>query len=578
MKNSWRFYLALAGVIVFLGIFLVYPVLSIMQGSVLVEEAGEKRFSLIFFQLFAESGLMWRCLSNSFVLAAATTLVSTCLALPLAQLFARCDFPAKRLWQALLMAPLILPPFVGAIGIQQLLGRFGAINHLLGLVGPGVENPHPVDWLGGGGFWGVIAMQSLHFFPILFLNLSTALENINPAVHEAARCLGAGPARVFRTVTFPLLLPGLLAGALIVFIWAFTDLGTPEIFGFHHVVAVQIFDRVKETGFNPFGYTLVMVVLLVTVALFLWSRRLLARQDYVTHGGAASAQELTRLRRAPLCVTVSGLGLLVAVALLPHASIILQSVSGRWFMSALPQEWTAEHYREVFSLPQTLTGLKNSLLYASVSALLDVVLGIAIGYWLARKEFTGKTVLDALTVLPLALPGIVLAFGYVVGFNIPSQWGGVDFSWLKDFVNPRENPAFLLIISYSVRRLPYVVRAVHAGLQQMSVSLEEASRNLGAGAFTTLRRIVLPLLKGNILGGAVLTFAFAFLEVSDSLILAMKEDFYPVTKTIWSLLGRIEPGSASVASALGVVGMLVLLTCFYVAQRASGRRAGEMFR
>ncbi len=573
MKNGWKFYVGLWLTLAFLGAFLVYPVLWVVGGSVWVDG----HFTLIFFKLFAESPLMWKCLFNSFTLAILSTLVCVAISLPLAHVFVRYDFPFKPFWQALLMAPMILPPFVGAIGIQQLLGRFGALNHALGLVGPSVANPYPIDWLGAGGYFGVVAMQSLHLFPILFLNISASMANINPSMREAARCLGAPPWRVFRTVTFPLLMPGLFAGSVIVFVWAFTDLGTPLVFGFNEVVAVQIFDKVTETGFNPFGYTLVIVVLLVTVISFLWSRRLVARQDFVTQGKAGVRDEMQPLVGTKRLAVMGLIAVISFLALLPHASVVLQSLSGKWFMSALPQQWTTEHYGEVFTLPQTLTGLKNSFIYSSLSALVDVFLGVTIAYWLARKEFAGKSLLDALTILPLALPGIVLAFGYVVGFNVPTAWHGWDMRWLKSFVNPRDNPMLLLVIGYSVRRLPYIVRAAYSGLQQMSVSLEEASRNLGAGTVTTMRRIVLPLLKGNIIAGAVLTFAFAFLEVSDSLILAMKEQFYPVTKTIWALMGRIEPGSASVACALGVLGMAMLFAAFYTANRILGKKMGSLF-
>lgn len=577
MKINWKFYVSLGLVFGFLGAFLVYPLLYVIQGSVWVEQDGKRQFTLIFFKLFGESPLMWKCLLNSLFLASATTLICALIAMPLAHLFVRYDFRWKPFWQTMLMAPLILPPFVGAIGVQQLFGRFGVLNHVLGLVGPNVLHPHPIDWLARGSFFGMILLQSLHLFPIFFLNLCSTLANISSTTREAARSLGASPIRVFRTITFPLMMPGIFAGAVIVFIWAFTDLGTPLIFGFYHVAAVQIFDKVTETGFNPFGYTLVIIVLLITLILFLSSRRLVARRDYVTDHKTTLQEALIPLSGMKSILVLFLLGFLCCLALLPHGSVILQSLSGKWFMSALPQEWTTKHYREIFVLPQTVTGLKNSFLYSSLSAFLDVLLGVTIAYWLARKKFVGKSILDALTVLPLALPGIVLAFGYVAGFNIPSNWGGVDMTWLKNFVNPRDNPMFLLMISYSVRRLPYMVRMVQAGLQQMSLSLEEASHNLGASRFMTMRRIVLPLLKGNIFAGAVLAFAFAFLEVSDSLILAMKEHFYPMTKTIWALMGRIEPGASSIASALGVLGMFLLLLAFYVANRWMGKKMGNLF-
>lgn len=578
MKKNFIFHVELTGVMFFLFIFLVYPVANVLFGSVFIEEAGKSHFTLIFFKLFGESPLMWRCLGNSLMLGAGATLGSILIAMPLAQWFARYDFPWKPFWQAMLMAPLILPPFVGAIGIQQLFGRFGTVNHLLGWVGPNVAHPHPMDWLGDGGFWGVVVMQSLHFFPILFLNLSSAFANLHPAMREAARSLGAPPGHLFRSITLPLLIPGLFAGSSIVFVASFTDLGTPLIFGYSQVVAVQIFDKITETGFNPFGYTLVLVVLLVTVGLFLGTRRLLAGRDYVTEIKGAFREEQIVLFGWKRMGVLLGLTTICGVILLPHASVLLSSFSERWLMSTLPQKWTLAHYHEIFTLPQAATGLRNSLFYSGISALVDVGLGTVIAYWLARREFYGKTLLDALTVLPLALPGIVLAFGYVVSFNVPTKWHGIDLSGLKSWVNPRDNPTLLLIVSYSVRRLPYVVRSAYAGLQQMSLSVEEASRNLGAGQWMTLRKIVIPLLKGNLVAGAILTFAFSFLEVSDGLILAMREPYYPVTKTIWALMGRIEPGSAGIACALGVLGMLLLWMSFYVANRFLGRRMESLIR
>jgi iron(III) transport system permease protein len=577
MKTEWKFRTALTLVFLFLALFLVYPVLYILQGSVLVEMGDRTRFTLIFFKLFAKSPLMWRCLGNSLLIAALTTAFSAAIAIPLAHLFVHYRFRGKTLWQTFLMSSLILPPFVGAIGIQQFFARFGTLNHWLGLVGPHVASPHPVDWLIAGGFTGVVAMQTLHLFPILFLYASASLAGVDPSAREAARGLGASNSHIWWTITLPLMMPGLFAGAVLVFVWAFTDLGTPLVFGLNQVVAVQIFDKVTETGFNPFGYTLVIVVLLVTVALFVFSRWVLMRGEFVTERQRGPAEEESPLAGWRFFPVMVALTLLTLACLMPHASILVQSVSGQWFMSAMPQEWTLGHYGEVITLEQSIVGIRNSALYATGSALLDVILGIAIAYWLSRKEFRGKALLDILTVLPLALPGLVLAFGYVTGFNVPSRWHGHDLSWLRSWVNPRDNPVLLLIIAYSIRRLPYLVRAAHAGFQQLHVSLEDASRNLGAGRFTTLRRITLPLLKGHLIAGAILTFAFAFLEVSDSLILAMQERFYPVAKAIWALLGRVEPGAVSVACALGVVGMAILFVAFLVSNRLLGKKMGNLF-
>ena len=147
-----------------------------------------------------------------------------------------------------------------------------------------------------------------------------------------------------------------------------------------------------------------------------------------------------------------------------------------------------------------------------------------------------------------------------------------------DWLNPRTNPTLLLVISYAVRRLPYIVRSAYAGFQQTSVTLEEASSNLGASPFRTLRKITLPLVAANLVAGTILTFSFAMLEVSDSLILAMRDQYFPITKMIYQIIGRIDPSAPSVACALGVVGMLILTASLFLAGKLMGKKMGQMFR
>src|SRR5438034_2139879 len=250
----------------------------------------------------------------------------------------RFDFLGKTLLGGLLLVPMIMPPFVGAIGLGQLLARFGSVN--LFLMELGILSPDkPIDWLGQGGFWGIVILQVMNLYPIMFLNVSAAMANMDPSLREAAQNLGAGDWRLFRTITLPLILPGYFAGAIIVFIWAFTDLGTPLIFGYSRVVPVQIFDAVNDVNTNPMGYTLVVFVLVLTVALFLTSKQLLAGKRYEMIGrGHTAGAETRATARQTVLVWASAL-ILVVVALLPHAAVILQSFSERWFFSIMPQQW-----------------------------------------------------------------------------------------------------------------------------------------------------------------------------------------------------------------------------------------------
>ncbi len=566
--NGWT--LAFLGVLaVFFLAFLFYPSSFMLRRGF----GTDGEFSLKYFALLMQSPVQRSALLHSAFLATLVTVGCSLVTLPLAHVFTRWTFTGRSLLSSLLLIPMIMPPFVGAIGLRQILARYGSLNLLLQHLG--LEDPsHPIDWLGAGGFWGIALLQILNLYPILFLNVSAAMANVEPTLREAAHNLGATGWRLFRTVTLPLILPGWFAGAIIVWIWSFTDLGTPLIFGYPQLVPVQIFDAVNDLNTNPQGYALVVVVLLITVLLFVLSKRLFAGRAHamIARGHTAAAEQ--RANRMQTVIVWGAAGGLISLALLPHFAVILQSLAGRWFFSILPQQWTTGHFTEVFGHGLTVSSIRNSLFYSSISAFIDLVLGVLIAWVLTRRRVPFAGLLDALAMLPLAIPGLVLAFGYVAGFDIDEKRHPHLDAWL----DPRTNPTLLLIISYSVRRLPYIVRSAYAGFQQTSVTLEEASASLGASPLRTLRKITLPLVAANLVAGTILTFSFAMLEVSDSLILAMRDQYFPVTKQIWQLMGRIHPSAPSVACALGVVGMFILTTSLLFAGRLMGKRMGQLFR
>ncbi|MGH7798495.1 MAG: ABC transporter permease [Candidatus Binatia bacterium] len=538
-------------------VFMLYPLGYVFSNAFFTEDG----FSLVFMKLMFSSPNNTIILANSVNLGLAVTLLTTVLSLPLAFLLVRYNFPGKGLLNGLILIPMVLPPFVGAIGMRQLLARFGSVNLLLLEIG--VIN-QPIDWLGGGSFWGVVILEALHLYPIMYLNLAAALANVDPSLEEAAKNMGANSFRLFSTVTFPLMLPGYFAGAIIVFIWAFTDLGTPLVFEYREVIAVQIFNMVTDLHQNPMGYAFVVAVIALTLFFFYLSKRILGGGSYemLGRGHVTSAA-----RPASATMTVIAYAVVLgisALALIPHLGVLLTSVTQRWFLTVLPAEYTFQFYQDVFSHDLALLSIKNSLLLSSLSTIIDVVLGVTIAYLLARKRVPGRSVLDALAMLPLALPGLVLAFGYVAAFSATP-------------LDARINPVPLLVIAYAVRRLPYMVRAAYAGFQQTSVALEEAAINLGASPMKALFQITMPLVFANLIAGAVLAFSFAMLEVSDSLILASKESYYPITKAIYALLGRIADGPY-IASAMGMLGLLLLAASLFIAGRFFGRRMGELFR
>jgi len=540
--------------------FLLYPMGYVVRGALVVE----KRVTFELFRLLWHNANYRAAMLNSLSIGLCTVAVTSVIALALALPMSRYAFRGKNALSGLMLVPMILPPFVGAIGVQQFLSRYGSLNLLL-MHGGLMDARHPIDWLGEHRFLGVVALESLHLYPILYLNVLAALANVDATLEEAAENLGARGWRLFRDVTFPLILPGYFAGAIIVFIWAFTDLGTPLLFGYREVVPVKIFDLVDQAQSDPMGYALVLTVLLITAIVFVlsrWATR--ARGVLAGERGAPASRERPAgpVRATAIYALMLGVTL---VAILPHLGVLLKSMAARWSISILPEEYTLHYYGLVFRHPVAMSSIRMSLLLSVVSTAVDLVLGFLIAYFLVRKRIRGRVLLDVLAMLPLALPGIVLAFGYVTCF------AGVPL------LDPRVNPILLLVVAYGVRRLPFTVRAAVAGFQQTSVTYEEASANLGARPATTIRRILIPLIFPNLMAGAVLTFAFAMLEVSESLMLAMRREYYPIAKAIFTMVGRVDDGPF-IASAMGMLGMVLLLGCFLLASRFLGRRLGEVFR
>ncbi len=548
----------------FFAVFFVWPILQTLNGA-FFDTDGAFTFDYVI-EIFHNPVYM-EGLSNAFWLAVCATALCILLALPLAFLADRFDFPGKPLLTALVLIPLILPPFVGAIGVKQILGQYGALNAMLTHLGV-LTDGATIDWLGQGRFWGVTVMIALHLYPILYLNVVAALANVDPAMEEAAENLGCTGLRKFWRVTLPLIMPGMFAGGTIIFIWAFTELGVPLMFDFNRVTAVQIFHGIKEIGDNPFPYALVAVMLVATVLLYGAGRFLFGRNSYAMLPKATSAGGA---RPAPPLMAMLCIGAFLSVTLLatiPHLGVVLVSFARDWYQTVLPESWTFAHYEAALGHGLTVPSIANSLRYASMSTVVDILLGIAIAYVVVRTTLPGRQLLDAMAMLPLAVPGLVLAFGYVA----MSQEGS-----LFEAFNPENNPTVLLVIAYAVRRLPYVVRSAVAGFQQTSVTLEEAAQNLGAPPLRALRRITLPLISANLLAGALLAFSFAMLEVSDSLVLAQKAQDYPITKAIYELFQLLSEGRF-VASALGVWAMVFLATTIIGASLLLGKRLGAIFR
>ena len=550
----------------FFAVFFLYPTTQTLGGAFI---DGNGHFTVAYVREVFRNPIYVEGLRNAFLLAVASTAAAFSLSVPLAWLADRFEFAGKRIFSALLLAPMVLPPFVGAIGVKKIFGQEGAFNALLHDVGLLPRN-HAVDWLGQHRFWGVVALNALHLYPILYLNVAAALANIDPAMEEAAENLGCTGFKKFWKITLPLITPGVFAGGTIVFIWAFTELGVPLIFDYTRVTPVQIFFGIKDIGSSPFPYALVAVMLVSTVLLYAASRLTVGRRagDLTMMAKATSRGGPRALGRWAGVGVAAAFAVVIFLALLPHAGVVLVAFSRDWYGTILPDSWTLDNFRTALGHSLTVPSIGNSLRYAAISTVIDAVLGVGIAYVVVRTTLPLRHLLDALAMLPLAVPGLVLAFGYLA-----MTQEGHFFA----FLNPVKNPVPLLVIAYSVRRLPYMVRSAAAGYQQTSVTLEEAAQNLGCPPWRSLWRVTLPLIAANLLAGGLLTFSFAMLEVSDSLLLAQKQEYYPITKAIYELYQLLGTGRA-VASALGVWAMAFLGVTILAASLLLGKKMGALFR
>ena len=548
-------YMIVAALALFLGLFLLLPVFTVIQVGCDVDLIMEALRSQVY-----REGLL-----NSLLIAVTTTGLVALISLPLALIYDRFDFPGKEWCSLAMLLPMILPPFVGALGFQQLLGHYGVFNAVLTSLG--FER---VDFLGGSGtFWSVCFIEALHLYPIFYLNSVTALGNIDPALNESAANMGASRWKRFISITLPLMRPGLLAGGSIVLVWSFTELGTPLMFGYTRVAPVQILNGLNELETNPLPYSLVLIMLVLSAGLYLVSRLALGSKNGAASGKGSMGTSAVKLRSWKRFLPHLAFGLVSFCAVLPHLALLGIAFGQNYYNSILPQGFTLQHFDNALSNVLVLPSIGNSLRYSVLAMLIAVLIGVIVALASVRWKLRGSAVVDILSMLPLAVPGVVIAFGFL-GMT-------VKFSWAAKLFDPVNNPLWLLSIAYAVRRIPYVVRSVGSGLEQTPEELENAARNFGASPWQVLCKITVPLVAANLLVGGLFAFSFSMLEVSDSLILAQKSEFFPITKALFELSQILGSGPSS-ASAFGVWAMCFLAVTLIAAGILMGKRIGSIFK
>ncbi|MEZ2721927.1 ABC transporter permease [Paenalcaligenes hominis] len=541
-------------VLAFLVLFLVLPIGNVFF-TAFVNADGH--FTLGHFSAFLHQSLLTESFKNSLYVAVAATFFASLIAVPLAYFTIRFKFRGALIIQTLGILPLIMPPFVGAVAMQLIFGRSGSVNLLLD------------DWFGitlplMDGLNGIIFVEAIHYFPFILMNLTVALRNIDGAMEEAAVNLGAKGWRLFRRVIFPLALPGYVAGASLVFVKVFDDLGTPLVLGITNMLAPQAYLRITQVGIDdPLGYVISVIMIAFSILALWLSARALKGRDYSTLQKGGNSLQQRELSRGQSIMAYTWIGFILLLVLSPHIGVLLLSLATVWSFAPLPDGYTLAHYASVFQDSQGM--IANTLLYGGLAAFIDVILGTAIAYIILRTKLPARQTLDWIASAALAVPGLVLAIGLLRTFRdveIPGLGVGITSTWV------------IIMLAYSVRRLPYALRSCMAALQQVSISLEEAAASVGANKISTIRRVVVPLMAGGILAGFVTSFMTAAVELSATIMLVTRDSDAPMSYGIYlymqSASGR-GPGAA-----LGVLAVVAVAIGTYVShlvvERTSARQ------
>lgn len=518
-------------------LFVIYPIGMLIVKSLLTGDG----LDLSYFVKFFTKKYYWSALVNSFQVTVISTLVSCLIGVPMAYLLRSIKIPGSEFLNILIVISYLSPPFIGAYAWIQLLGRNGFFTRIINTL-------LDIKFRGIYGFAGIILVFSLQSFPLIYMYVSGAMKNLDNSLNEAAESLGCNAFQRVTKVIFPLVMPSLLAGMLLVFMRVFSDFGTPMIMGEGYRTFPQMLytQFMGEVGTNDgFAATMCIIVIIIALMFFFIQKFLGRRFTYsMTALKPMEAQTASGWRKVCAYLTVY---LVTFVAALPQLTVIVTSFIGTINGSLFTGEFTLDNYRSIFS-KGNLGAIKNTYLFGLEAIVIVVVCGILISYLSVRKRSTLTGVLDVLTMFPYIIPGSVLGISFIYAFNgAPFFLGGT---------------ALVMIISLSIRRMPYTIRSSTAIIGQISPSIEEAAISLGAGQMKTFLQITVPMMLPGVLSGAIMSWITLISELSSSVILH-NSSTKTLTVAIYSEVIRSNFGNAAAYSTILTLTSIVSLLIFF---------------
>lgn len=551
-------------VIALVGMFILYPVLN-MLSSALQTNDGVYSISVFFSKFFSNKIWGLNCLTenrscgvawNSLFLALCVATLTTLLGLVFALVATRSGLRQAHLLRPLTVLPIITPPFVIGLAIILLFGLSGAIttfvSDLFGI--------NPTRWV--YGLPGVLIAQLLSFTPIAFLVLIGVVEGVSPSMEEASQTLRASRWQTFKTVSLPLMRPGLANAFLLGFIESMADFGNPLVLGGNYdVLSTEIFFAIVGAQNDQGKAAVLAIVLLIfTLSAFYAQRRWLGKKSYTTQTGKGDSGIPAALPRRVLIPSYALVTIWGTFTLVVYGMIVYGGFVEVW---GLNHSLTFKHYITAFDIGFNDNGIHfrgsawdsfwTTLRIAATAAPLTAGIGLVTAYLLVRQNFSGKNAFEFGTMLSFAIPGTVIGVAYILAFNVP----------------PFEltGTGAILILSFIFRNMPVGIRAGIASMSQLDKSLDEASLTLGANTWRTFREIILPLMKPAIIAALVFSFVRAMTAISAVIFLVSAEHNMATSY----IIGRVENNDYGIAIAYSTVLIVVMLTAVTLTQLAVGK-------
>ena len=525
--------LTIVVLITFLTLFILYPLAILLVDSFY----GGNGFTLATFQRIMAMPNFITAITNTLKVGFLVGILSTIVGLLFAyvEVYVRVGKAVGGLFKVVSMLPVVSPPFVLSLSMIMLFGKAGLITRfLLGIYDNNVY-----------GFWGIVIVQTLTFFPVCYMMLKGLLKNIDPSLEEAARDMGASRSKVFLTVTMPLLLPGLGNAFLVTFIESIADFANPMIIGgSYDTLATTIYLQITGAYDKEGAAAMAVVLLSITLLMFAVQKYYLEAKTAATLTGKASrGRMLIEDRSVSIPLTIL-CALAAFFVIMMYACVPIGALFPTWGYKFTPL--TFKWFGQVFTKYKGLRAFRDSFVLSLIAAPITALLSMIISYLVVKRRFKAKGFIEAVSMLAMAVPGTVLGVGYIRGFS-----GGVFHT---GFLQGIYGSAAILIIVFVVRSLPTGTRSGISALRQIDKSIEESAYDMGADSFKVFMTVTLPLIKDSFLSGLVTAFVRSITAIS-AIILLVTPQFLLITVQINEFA---EKGSYSIACAFATI--LIIIT------------------